>query len=273
MPPTAGDDGAIAEDSSNEHYIECAACSIGIFEPTKNFRTDNPPCISLKRPISQLQGTTVLSAGIMLIPPSYRLIAQVYGHDDYDPRYLELENPSREILCNKLGKALFRYLRTVFFQRDRLSYNDVETALFFAHGVTEGAQRCGFDINSEGRLPVCGHGNIFWPTIGVDVESFISCDPAQALVNRWYEGFIIVSLRGYGNYQYPYVTGDTAICNSSRWMTLMASLDYLEASIEQEFLTGLAGYNWLIRYFTDPAPILYKVVCTRDIPVHLMYPL
>jgi hypothetical protein len=269
---TAGDDGAIAEDSSNEHYIECAACSIGIFEPTKNFSTDIPPCIALKRPISQIPGTTVLEVGTMIVPPSYRLISQVFGHSSFDPRYQSYEDLSRETLCNKLGKALFRYIRSVYFQSSKLSYDDLETAIFFAHAVSDGAKRCGFDVDSEGRLPLCGHGNIFWPTVCADVESFLSVDPSQALVNRWYEGFIIVSRRGTDNHSYPHSLGENALCNSSRWMTLMVSLGYLEAEIEREVLTGIAGYNWLIRYFTDPIPIVYKVTCIRDIPFHLNYP-
>ncbi|QMP84026.1 hypothetical protein [Rhizoctonia solani ambivirus 2] len=270
----AGDDGHLAEDEHNEHYIRCSACAIGVYEESKCFNTLEPPCISLKRPITQVPDSTILIAGQMPIPPSFHLLKRLLQPSLFDARYVSFDEPSRSQLVSMTGRALFRFLRSCYFQREMLSDQSLAYALGFANVITFAVRELDekFDISTEGRLPACNPSHhYFWPTIAESVEEFRLHDPARSLVNRWYNGHITASIRGRVNNESRLrFIGDSCTSNSTKWISLMVTLGYIESDLARTVLFDMQGYLYLVRYLTDPEPIMYSFSVVKDIPAHLV---
>lgn len=94
-------------------------------------------------------------------------------------------------------------------------------------------------------------------------------DPAQLLVDRHYDGFILVHRRGDYREQPKLDSGHSFMSNSTQWLSFMEKMGYYEKEFGEVFLQGVAGYNHLVRMYTEPTPIVYKYTCVRDVPAHL----
>jgi len=265
---TAGDDGAIVEDDESHHYVECAACSIGIFEPTKNFSSDEPPCIALKRPFRHTPGLPHAELGVMPIPPSYWMIRLVVENNPTDPRYRIDSEATRLDHYITLGKSMFRYLRSLYFNRGRITRDQHILGIQYCLNIVKLVQRCGFPAPSEGCLPLC-NGRYFWPLVPRSEED-MDKDPAQLLVDRHYDGFITVHRRGDYQETPAIDSGHSFSSNSSNWLSVMEKMGYYEKGFQEIFLEGIQGYNHLVRFYTEPTPIVYTYTCIRDVPHHLL---
>lgn len=270
----AGDDASIAEDDNNAHYLDCAACSVGVYERSKSFNTLEPPCVALKRPLSQIPGTTIVHAGFNIIPPSLIQLLRVADPSHHDARYSVYDPQPRLVHLNRLGKVCLRYLRNIYFRRDQLLEEDVWYGLQFVRMITEKIMEWGENVALEGRFPTLFPEHpIFWPLVPGGVEELLERDPLSRLINRWYDGTIEVTRRGTNHIDsYLRFAGDSAIGNNSKWISLMVTLRYIEAVPSRVVLYDEEGYNFLIRTFNESTPILYDFVVVKDIPEHLYNP-
>jgi hypothetical protein len=257
----AGDDGAFAEDWSNEDAADICICALGEYEKTKTFDSREEGCICLKRPLWVELGT--IHAGITCIPPNLALIEYLL-FKRIDSRYTFTTDNNNQTLClNIVGKDLMRFLRSVHRAAHSLDDDQLNHSIATYVGITHK-----FQINPTGGLPPCGDP-FFWP-VSPTIEGLRGEDPLRTLVSARYRGFVEYPVRDIQPRDRSigdFVVGDSFQCNSDRHLALLVKLGILEVGKVLRIGDGLFGYERLVDMFTRPdVPYVCEFSVKRTVP-------
>jgi hypothetical protein len=268
----AGDDGLAPEDDEDELALDLLLTSIGEYERTKTFRSDQPGAIHLKRPFSTIDN--LVNTKPSLAFPSVSRIMYLYDRDKFeDPRFrflMETEDEYFSTRHSRVGRDLLRYLRTVHFERAVVAEDEIDKVLSFAREVTRLFGMC-----LSGRIPITSSDG-FWPLIPQS-ERLFDEDPAYSLISENYNGLCIVPRLDNMDYvgDYKHYSSEVITCNGNRHLTWLCHLGIAKKRIELEVCEGVEGFRRLYGIFRPKDPVLkplYTFTFLRDVPFWLQCP-
>jgi hypothetical protein len=267
----AGDDGALDENDDNEDTIQIAIAAQGRCEMSKAFDTREDGVICLKRDLVQT-GQSVIH-GILIIPPCVVSMAELL-YDYTDPRYRDSVATPLDRL-RRVGRELFRFIRSVHRARDGLSIMDKRICLSIFERIS---QKWKIDP-AVGALQICGD-RYSWPAIlntsnwtDVDIKEYFETDPLMYTAGQCYRGSATMSLRGRVVIQPNWDNtrcGMTFEGNSSRHWALLEKLGYVEKEPEVTFVLGSIGLQRVYGQLMSSEPRIYRYTVLRDVPVTLI---
>jgi hypothetical protein len=271
----AGDDGAVDENDENEDLIDIAINAQGRYEQTKSFDTRDEGVICLKRDLVQ-QGQSVVH-GILIIPPSVMSIAElVFGYTD--PRYRSDTEALPMERIRRVGRELFRFIRSVHRARDALSILEKREALSILSRIsglwnvneaTGSMQICG-DRYSWPALPIVMSGEVIPSEV---VDQYFETDPLIYTAGQCYKGFASYALTGKLPYRATFENSrvnESFEANSSPILRIWEMLGYVEKKPLLTYVTGDVGLLRVQGRLFSVEPKLYTYTVLRDVPIQLV---
>lgn len=263
----AGDDAIFAEDEDNEIYGKMAALSIGDFAPEKTFRTNDPPAICLKRPIEQV-GVSIRAVPFV-IPPSWDSLRILLRFKD--TRFQDTSQTSFKDKMKVIGRGVQRYLRNLYRYRELFSEDELDAGrqlcISFVSRVKAEAMKF-FKETEEDALD-----NVVYPYLPVSYEDLVSRDPFLSTLIRDFNGVFQGHLREVREYANNIESGEVEFeCNSSEWLKLMETLEYVERveAVQEVIVDPIAAWNSFLKiYDSYQLPVVYRFRLLKPIPFNL----
>jgi hypothetical protein len=266
----AGDDGLIPEDDESEVLIESSINLLGYHEKSKEFRSDEPGAIALKRPLAQSGSNLIVRP--MVIWPNYAALRYwIYGYED--PRYQYDQDLTCDERVTLIGRELFRFLRhlhAVAGVYDPISYR---LSINFLLGLEAMVERHVCVDLVGGRLTQCGD-NFFWPWIPRTEDEFLSMgDPWEEVCRQRFNGVVRLSLRdecAWDMNPESLLPGSTFSCNSHPHLNMLVQAGYVRSERIVKSYTGEEGLRLLKKSYFDRSPVVYSFVVVDPIPFNLV---
>jgi hypothetical protein len=265
----AGDDGLTPEDDETSIVVHAALETLGTYERSKTFRSNEEGCIHLKRPLWIVDGL-VQTTDIIKFPSSSRLLYLLDKEKFPDYRYTEVEPDDVYVTTriSRAGRELLRLLRSVYLLRHKVNEIEMIKIIRFCLEVTKM-----FGTSRKGSFTELGH-DYFWPRIPDEVSLFNE-DPMLVAVREHYNGLATLPEIGSQVYQgdYSFTAGITFQSVATPHITWLKHLGFLET---RPVLTTVYGEDGFYRLYDlyrvkdDPiVHMLYNIECVKDIPYHL----
>jgi hypothetical protein len=268
----AGDDGAIAEDVNNESMIDEGIRNIGLDHPEKRFRSDEPGCICLKRPL--YQNFNQLDQGFRLIPPSlYILLHHGFGYRD--KRYRDPDSSDETLMTRVehlrvISNEIFRFVRSATIACSSLDLQDRDDVFKLVAWVQKE-----FDFPKEGCIQGFQGAPYTFPETLTGVEGWLSSDPLLRTAKNHLKFGGQVKLRKEVNFPgfSVFEDGGSFQCNSNKNLKFLVQLGYLEqeevhVDLQGDFVNDLDGVA--ANYLFPQLPVVYQYSVISNVPRHLV---
>jgi len=266
---TAGDDGIILFFLYTYFTVIMAISLVGALALDKTFRSDEPGCVCLKRPLNEVSDFGMPKSLMLrdnIVPPNMCMaISYCLGYN-FDPRYTifnDLTITPLAIRISTVGKDLLRFLGSAYdMNYDSALVCDVFMGFTrLVHSITGHYPSCGGRIDN---LPYV------WPVSPLHYV-FLLHDPY--LVYAWFSTSYVSGqerreLQGYQQDSLRFV-GDTVECNHEKWLGMMEVLGYIEKKPLMMLLVGPVLVDYIYKLMRQPRvmpPVLYEYVVLVDIP-------
>jgi len=263
----AGDDGIVAEDRLDNYTTHLAIELIGTYARSKCFPGWDSAAIALKRPFQEYYPYCYTLTN--LIPPTLAMVLSYLRGENVDPRYtyIGLEDMPWFKRLKVVSRDLLRFLDSAY--RQTAVYVEDIKVIFAGFQVLVRRHLPFFDV----KVP---HVNPPWPMSPEDYE-FTSAPPAQLMA--MYATLPTTSIRKLGTIPDSPLSlinvGDDYVCNSSKRLSLLYNLGYLERYDEEEVVSD--HYQLYLYYFAKFNRVrltigpLYRYEVIREVPLKYVY--
>jgi hypothetical protein len=244
----AGDDGLDVTSDANRSLRVVG--TLGTVKDDKTFRESEGCCIHLKRPITSV-GTRLMH-GTLLTWPSLEPCMSI---SDY--RYPYLSDLTDREKKNALAGSITAFLRSL----ESMSLSDDELELVDRHLVyiygTYGLPR-------GGCVPQATHENsAFVPAYE---KRYIGLDPIHNTIVRNYSNIARLPLRRREEWNPGLLDYDSFECNSTKLMSYLEALGYVESEKLVCYVFGYEGLQRLLDEYMNPEPRVYRYTVVNSLP-------
>jgi len=259
----AGDDGIVAEDRLNNYDTHLAIDLIGAYARSKCFPGWDSAAIALKRPFQEFYPYCYTLTN--LIPPTLAMVLSYLQGTNIDPRYsyIGLESMTWIKRLKVVSRDLLRFLDSAY--RQTAIYVEDIIVIFRGFQTLVKRHLPFFDVKVPHVYPP-------WPMSPEDYD-FTSAPPAQLMA--LYADRPASNIRKLGNIPDSPLSlinvGDEYVCNSSKRLSLLFTLGYLERYDEEDLVTD--QYQLYLYYFAKfnrvrtPMSALYRYSVIREVPL------
>jgi hypothetical protein len=259
---TAGDDGIVAEDSSDNYTTHLAIDLVGAYARSKCFPGWDTAAIALKRPFHEFYPYCYTLTNI--IPPTLVMVLSYLRGENVDIRYsyIGLEQITWSKRLKVVSRDLLRFLDSAYRQTS-IYVEDIKV-------IFAGFQRLVkshipfFDVKVPHLYPP-------WPMSPEDYD-FTSAPPAQ-LMALYAAPQATMVRRSARIPETPLLlvnVGDTLVCNGSPRLALLWRLGYLERNDVEDLV--MDHYQLYLYYFAkfqrvrNLSPFVYEYAVIREVP-------
>jgi hypothetical protein len=223
---------------------------MGIVKDDKTFRDSEGCCIHLKRPITRI-GNRLLQ-GQLITWPSLEP-----GQENVDSRYPYLKGLTDRERKDAIAGSITAFLRSLEFLP--MTQNDldmVDSYLLYVYQT--------YGLPKAGCVPqIMGINSSFVP---IYEKRFIGLDPIHNTIARSYNDVAKLPRRGKIDHNTDMFDDDTFECNSTRLLSYLTTLGYLEQEKMDELVFGYDGLQQLLKEYTRPDPCVYRYTVLCKLP-------
>lgn len=269
----AGDDGAL--DSNPEIDTMLGECieSLGRDQEEKRFKSDEPGCICLKRPLTQ--EFNQIHHHLRVIPPSlYNLLHHGFGFSDPRFRHFGSEDMTQEEHRRVIATEIYRFTRSVHRSKAILTNVEKEDAYKLIEWSKEE-----FGFPTEGCI--AGVNRMIYtfpytyPEWCPQVQDYFEYDPVVVTAyNHFVMGAEIWRKEKIERVEiedFKYV-GSVFCSNESKHLVFLEKLGFVEKKpvmLEIDpMMISVEGF--VHEYLNDFVPVVYEFTVIRDVPCHLI---
>jgi hypothetical protein len=185
----AGDDLSVEEDDTTESLTDAVVNALGKDQKEKRFRSDEPGCICLKRPLFEEYGQLI--QGLRIIPPGlYTVLHHGFGIKDPRYRHFGSDEMSSDEHLRVIASEVVRFSRSAFQCSATLLPEDKLLVMRYCRFIRD---KIGFPKDGA-CVGISGHAYNF-PYIDDDPEVFLSEDPMRATFMMHYRPGVTVQER------------------------------------------------------------------------------
>lgn len=256
----AGDDAHYKEEPGFEDIADRVIGANGIVEPTKEFRSDQPGAVCLKRGLIQVDRQILPK--IMLVFPSLFNIGRLFG---YRPPQFAVQDKSRSDLRSLVGNEMFRFLRAVYS-------SGIDGELDLLHDLLS-AIYLSASLPRHGCLPP--FGDLLIPALPDDPITLTTISPLHLLLRHHFSGVVTFpkahEQNGLNESDDPLlVAGSEWDGPSTKHLRYLEVLGYVAKEEITEVLWGIAAWNRVLDVYSGKIVKEYSWTCLADVPEHLI---
>lgn len=260
----AGDDGLADENDDNTFQLDEIIQSLGEYERTKTFLSNEPGAICLKRPIRHASGR--LDLGLAIIPPTSALVKYL-ATGMKDPRYsfINAEDWDSNKRKSVVGKDLMRFIRSAWRAREILTLDD----LFIVYKIYKDISRI---MSADGPRSV----PYFWPAVPYEAMMLEDQDPLYVTLISTSGRALVMDVHEEVDRDAPIGAmdvGESCLCNMTPHLRWLKMLGIVSVEPVQRLVLGPDTFGELCKLYdsdSDLPPPLYSCTILEPVPLHLV---